>query len=177
MTASGASEIVVSQWSSLFAETALGLSKTAGDLFGPCMFALLMGLGRIFYAKYSTKIVLSNYIMLCGGLCVLSYIVMSFVPNDYVALASIGVVGFSVSVMWPGVLSLSSEKFPYGGTAMFAYLAIFGDIGCTLGPGVAAIFSEKLTLGGSALRGGIAVCVIFPALVVILTYIIKKMRS
>ncbi|MBQ3181878.1 MAG: MFS transporter [Clostridia bacterium] len=177
MTASGASEIVVSQWSSLFAETALGLSKTAGDLFGPCMFALLMGLGRIFYAKYSTKIVLSDYIMLCGSLCVLAYLVMSFVPNNYVSLASIGVIGFSVSVMWPGVLSLASEKFPRGGTAMFAYLAIFGDIGCTLGPGVAAIFSEKLTLGGSALRGGIAVCVIFPSLVVILTYIIKKMRS
>lgn len=177
MTASGASEIVVSQWSSFFAETALGLSKTAGDLLGPCMFALLMGLGRIFYAKYSAKIALSDYIMLCGGLCVLAYLIMAFVPNDYISLAAIGVVGFSVSVMWPGVLSLASEKFPRGGTSMFAYLAIFGDIGCTVGPGVAALFSEKLTLNGSNLRGGIAICVIFPILVVILTYIIKKMRS
>ncbi len=177
MTASGASEIVISQWSSLFVETALGLSKTAGDLFGPCMFALLMGLGRIFYAKYSTKISLSDYIILCGALCVLAYLIMAFVPNDYVSLAAIGVVGFSVSVMWPGVLSLASEKFPASGTSMFAYLAIFGDIGCTAGPGVAALFSKKLTLNGSSLRGGIAVCVVFPILVVILTYIIKKMRS
>jgi len=177
MTASGASEIVVSQWSSFFAETALGFSKTAGDLLGPCMFALLMGLGRIFYAKYSAKIALSDYIMLCGGLCVLAYLIMAFVPNDYISLAAIGVVGFSVSVMWPGVLSLASEKFPRVGTSMFAYLAIFGDIGCTSGPTVAAFFSDKLSLGGSGLRGGIAVCVVFPLLVVILTYIIKKMRS
>lgn len=177
MTASGASEIVVSQWSSLFVETSLGISKTAGDLLGPCMFALLMGIGRIIYAKCSKKIALSDYILYSGVLCVAAYLVMAFVPNNYISLACIGVVGFSVSIMWPGVLSLTSEKFPLGGTSMFAYLAIFGDIGCTSGPSVAAYFSDKISLGGSGLRGGIAVCVIFPILVVILTYIIKKMRS
>lgn len=177
MTASGASEIVISQWSSLFVETSLGISKTAGDLLGPCMFALLMGSGRIFYAKYSKKIALSDYILLSGILCVTAYLVMAFVPNNYISLACIGIIGFSVSIMWPGVLSLASKKFPHGGTSMFAYLAIFGDIGCTSGPSIAAYFSEKLTLGGSGLRGGIAVCVVFPILVVVLTYIIKKMRS
>lgn len=177
MTASGASEIVVSQWSSLFVETSLGISKTAGDLLGPCMFALLMGLGRIIYAKFSKKISLSDYILSSGILCVIAYLVMAFVPNNYISLACIGIIGFSVSIMWPGVLSLASEKFPLGGTSMFAYLAIFGDIGCTSGPSIAAYFSDKLSLGGSGLRGGIAVCVVFPILVVILTYIIKKMRS
>ena len=174
MTASGASEIVVSQWSSLFVETALSISKVAGDLLGPCMFALLMGSGRIFYAKCSKKIALSDYILFCGILCVIAYLVMAFVPNNYISLACIGVIGFSVSIMWPGVLSLASEKFPFGGTSLFAYLAIFGDIGCTSGPAAAAFFSEKFSLFSSPLRGGIAVCVVFPVLVVILTYIIKK---
>ena len=177
MTASGASEIVVSQWSSLFVETSLGLSKTAGDLLGPCMFALLMGAGRIFYAKNSKKISLCDYIMYSGILCVIAYLVIAFAKNNYVSLAAIGIVGLSVSVMWPGVLSLASEKFPFGGTSMFAYLAIFGDIGCTSGPSVAAFFSDKLELFGSGLRGGIAVCVVFPLIVVILTFIIKKMRG
>ncbi len=177
MTASGASEIAVSQWSSLFVETALGVYKTTGDLLGPCMFALFMGISRILYAKLSSKINLSDYIMFCGCLCTFAYLVMVFVPNNYISLASIGVIGFSVAVLWPGVLSLASEKFPLGGTAMFAYLAIFGDIGCTTGPLLTATVSKNFTLFGSPLRAGMSFCVIFPLLVVILTYITKKMRS
>ena len=177
MLSAGVSEIVVSQWSSLFVETTLGLSKTMGDLLGPCMFALLMGIARVIYAKNSAKINLANYIIFCGFLCVLAYLVIGFVPNNYISLAAIGIVGFSVALMWPGVLSLASERFPLGGTAMFAYLAIFGDIGCTAGPSIAAAVAQKFTLNGSPLRAGIAVCVVFPILVVILTFIIKKTRS
>lgn len=177
MTSSGISEIAVSQWASLFVETALGVSKITGDILGPCMFALLMGSSRIIYAKFSTKINLANYIMLCGVLCTFAYIIMAFVPNNYISLAMIGIIGFSVAMMWPGVLSLASEKFPLGGTALFAYLAIFGDIGCTTGPLLTAVVAEKFTLNGSGLRAGIAACLIFPALVAVLTFITKKMRS
>ncbi len=173
MTASGASEIAVSQWASLFVETALGVSKTMGDLLGPCMFALLMGTARVFYAKKSSKVNLSNYIIFCGFLCVLGYLIMAFVKNNYVSLGAVGLIGFSVGVMWPGSLSLASERFPLGGTSMFAYLAIFGDIGCTSGPAIAAIVSDN----GFSLRTGLAVCTIFPVLIVVLTLIIKKMRS
>lgn len=177
MTASGATEITISQWASLFVETALGVSKTIGDVLGPCMFAVLMGCSRIFYAKFSNKLNLSNYIMLCGVICILGYLTMAFVPNNYVSLAAIGIIGFSVGVMWPGSLSLASQMFPLGGTAMFGYLAIFGDIGCTSGPAVATVFSKYLSISGSPLRAGIAVCVIFPLFVLILTFIAKKMRS
>ncbi len=176
MLAAGASEISVAQWASMFVETALGVSKTAGDLLGPCMFALLMGIARVLYAKISERVNLSNYIILCGILCIFAYILMIFVPNNYVSLAAIGIVGFSVGVMWPGVLSLASAKFPLGGAAMFAYLAIFGDIGCTFGPSVAAFFSEKITLFSAPLKAGLSVCIIFPVLVVLLTLILKKMR-
>lgn len=177
MTASGASEIAVSQWASLFVETALGVSKTIGDLLGPCMFALLMGISRIVYAKCADKLNLSNYIILCGIICIAAYITMVLVPNKYIALAAVGVVGFSVGIFWPGVLSLASRKFPLGGTALFAYLAIFGDIGCTSGPAVAAAVSENAQLLNSPLKAGLAVCTIFPVLVVLLTFVLKKMRS
>ncbi len=177
MTASGAAEIAVAQWASMFVETALGVSKTVGDLLGPCVFAFLMGVSRVIYAKYSEKLNLSNYIVFCGALCVISYLVMVLVPNKYVALAAVGVVGFSVGIMWPGTLSLASMKFPLGGTTMFAYLAIFGDIGWTTGPALAAAVSESTSLFGSPLKAGILACVIFPVLVIILTVILKKMRS
>lgn len=177
MTASGASEIAIAQWASMFVETALGVSKTVGDLLGPCMFALLMGIARVIYAKYSHKLNLSNYIVFCGVLCVISYIAMVLIPNKYIALAAVGVVGFSVGIMWPGVLSLASLKFPMGGTAMFAYMAIFGDVGCTTGPAVAAVVSENFSLFGSPLKAGILACLVFPALVVILTLILKRMRT
>ncbi len=181
MTASGASEIAVAQWASMFVETALGVSKTVGDLLGPCMFASLMGVARVIYAKYSEKLNLSYYIVFCGVLCAVSYLAMVLIPNKYIALAAVGIVGFSVGIMWPGVLSLASLKFPLGGTAMFAYMAIFGDIGCTTGPAVAAAVaaavSENFSLFASPLKAGILACAIFPALVVILTLILKKMRS
>ncbi len=177
MTASGAAEIAVAQWASLFVETSLCVSKTTGDLLGPCMFAFLMGISRVFYTKFSHKLNLANYIIVCGIVCVLAYLTTVFIPNKYVALAAVGVIGFSVGIFWPGVLSLASEKFPKGGTALFAYLAIFGDIGCTSGPATAAFVSEKFTLFNSPLKAGIAVCTIFPAVVVILTLILKKMRS
>lgn len=177
MTASGAAEIAVAQWASMFVETALGVSKTTGDLLGPCMFAFLMGISRVMYAKHSEKLNLSNYIIICGILCVISYLAMVFVPDKYIALAAVGVVGFSVGIMWPGTLSLASGKFPLGGTAMFAFLAIFGDIGCTTGPALAAVVSENAEFFSSPLKAGILTCVIFPTLVVILTLILKKMRS
>ncbi len=177
MTASGAAEIAVAQWASMFVETALGVSKTLGDMLGPCMFALLMGISRVIYAKYSEKLNLSNYIVTCGILCMASYLAMVFVPNQYVALAAVGVVGFSVGIMWPGALSLASLKFPLGGTTMFAYLAIFGDIGCTLGPSLAAAVSDNTSLFGSPLKAGMLACIIFPVLVVLLTLILKKMRA
>ena len=173
--ASGASEIAVSQWASIFVETALGVSKTMGDLLGPCMFALLMGISRVLYAKYAKKLNLSSYMVLCSVLCTLAYIIMVFVPNKYIALAAVGLVGFSVGIMWPGALSLASVRFPLGGTALFAYMAIFGDIGCTFGPATAAFFSENTSFFASPLKSGILSCTIFPVTVIVLTLILKKM--
>ena len=177
MTASGAAEISVAQWASLFVETSLGVSKTIGDLLGPCIFAALMGSARVMYAKFSNKLNLYNYIIICALVCVACYLTAVFIPNQYIALASIGIIGFSVGLMWPGTLSLASSRFPLGGAAMFAYLAIFGDIGCTTGPALAAAVSEKVSLFGSPLKAGLAACTIFPVIVIVLTLILKKTRK
>jgi fucose permease len=177
MTASGAAEIAIAQWASMFVETSLGVEKTVGDLLGPCMFATLMGFSRVIYAKCSQRLNLYNYIIICALICVVGYIVTVFSPNQYLSLASIGVIGFSVGIMWPGALSLASSRFPFGGAAMFAYLAIFGDIGCTIGPGLTAAVSEKFSLFGSPLKAGIAACTVFPLAVLILTLILKKTRK
>lgn len=177
MTASGAAEIAVAQWASLFVETSLGVSKTIGDLLGPCIFAALMGTARVVYAKFSAKLNLYNYIIICALICVVSYLTAVFVPNQHIALAAIGVIGFSVGIMWPGTLSLASSRFPLGGATMFAYLAIFGDIGCTTGPALAAAVSEKVSLFDSPLKAGIAACTVFPLAVVVLTLILKKTRK
>ena len=177
MTAAGAAEISVAQWASLFVETSLGVSKTIGDLLGPCIFAALMGTARVIYAKFSNRLNLYNYIIICALICISGYLAAVLIPNQYIALAAIGVIGFSVGIMWPGTLSLASSRFPLGGAAMFAYLAIFGDIGCTTGPALAAVVSERISLFASPLKAGIAACTVFPLAVVILTMILKKTRK
>lgn len=156
MISAGASELAVSQWASLFAEKGLGVSKTAGDLLGPCMFALLMGSARLWYGIYGKKIKLAPVIAASSVLCVISYGLVVFSPFEWLSLAGCGLCGLSVGIMWPGTFSLATEKFPSGGTAMFSVLALSGDIGCSLGPGLVGIFT------GAAEKGSEWVMKIFP---------------
>ncbi len=141
MICSGASEQGMSQWSSAFAETGLSVSKTLGDLLGPCMFAIMMGLSRVFYAVFSTKLNLMKFIAGSCVLCVTGYLISAFSPIPVLALVGCGICGLSVGILWPGVFSLAAEKAPTGGTAMFAYLALAGDLGCSSGPTLVNIVS------------------------------------
>lgn len=177
MTCSGATELAMAQWASLFAETALGVSKTVGDIFGPCMFAVCMGIARVVYAVFAPKIKLANYIIFCSGLGVLSYLLVSLSPNSILALSGCALCGFSVGVMWPGTLSLAAEKCSYGGTALFALLALAGDIGCVSGPNTVTLFAEKFSLFGSPLKAGLLACVIFPGIMIICTLILKSTKD
>lgn len=177
MLCSGASEIAMAQWASYFAETALGMSKTVGDLFGPCLFAVAMGFSRVFYGKMSDKLNLANYIFVCSALCILSYILAALSPNGALSLVGCILCGVSVGVMWPGVLSLASVRCPYGGTALFAFLAVAGDLGCMLGPNVVAQVAERFTVNGAGLKAGLLACVIFPLVMIMGTLILKKMKD
>ncbi|MDE6313745.1 MAG: MFS transporter [Lachnospiraceae bacterium] len=151
MVCAGAAEQGMSQWASAFAESGLGVSKTVGDLAGPCMFSILMGCARAFYAKAGEKIDLLSFIIGSSVLCIVAYFLASFSPVPAISLAGCGLCGLSVGILWPGVFSIASEKYPKGGTVMFALLALAGDLGCSGGPAlvgmVSGIFEDNLKMG------------------------------
>ncbi len=134
MICAGASEASMAQWASAFTESAMGVSKTVGDLAGPCLFAAFMGISRILYGKLSEKLDLTKTMLACGGLCVLCYLMASLSAIPIIGLAGCALCGVSVGIMWPGTISISSQKCPRGGTAMFAFLALAGDLGATVSP-------------------------------------------
>ena len=159
MVCSGASELSMAQWASAYAEAALGLSKTMGDLLGPCLFAVAMGICRVLYGKYGEKVNLTKFMLGSGLLCVVCYVLASLFSNPVVGLAGCILCGFSVGIMWPGTLSISSKKFPAGGTAMFALLAMAGDLGGSIGP---AIVGRVTQMAGDNIRTGMTIGLIFP---------------
>ncbi len=164
MVAAGASEQAVSQWASTFAEQGLGVSKTFGDIMGPMAFALLMGSARAFYGKYGDRIHLDQFMMGSSILCILSYLGISLCPSPVLSLISCGICGLSVGIMWPGSFSKAAASLRTGGTAMFALLALGGDLGCSGGPTlvgmVSGVFQDNLKLG-------ILAAIIFPVLLLI----------
>lgn len=164
MICSGASEQAMSQWSSAFAESGLHVSKTTGDLLGPCMFAILMGISRVFYAAYSEKIDLLKFIKGSCILCVIGYLISSFSPNPILALAGCGICGLSVGILWPGVFSIAAVRMPTGGTAMFAFLALAGDFGCSAGPTLVGAVSSAFN---NNLKSGFLAAIIFPLVLIL----------
>lgn len=161
MICAGASEQAVSQWASTFAEKGLGISKTAGDLAGPLAFALLMGTSRLFYGRYGDRIDLDRFMVYSCCLCILSYLGISLLPMLQLSLAACAVCGLSVGIMWPGTFSKASAALPKGGTAMFALLALGGDIGCSGGPTLVGMVSGAL---GDDLKMGVLAGILFPVL-------------
>ena len=145
MICSGAAEQVIAQWASLFCEKGLGVEKVTGDLLGPCLFATFMGIGRTFYGIYGSKIDLTKALCGCSLLSIMCYIAMSCFKSPVISLAGCALCGLGVSLLWPGLLSLSSSRFVVAGSAMFSLLALAGDIGCSLGPYLTGIVSDKVT--------------------------------
>jgi len=163
MICSGASEQAMVQWASFFAEAGLNVSKTLGDLMGPGVFAVLMGISRVFYSKFSEKINLQKFIIGSGCLCVVTYLVASLSPVPIIGLIACALCGLSVGIMWPGTLSIAAEKCPRGGTALFALLALGGDLGCSSGPTLVGIAAGALEGG---IRAGILAGIIFPVILI-----------
>ncbi|WP_443965154.1 MFS transporter [Ruminococcus sp.] len=161
MLCAGASEQAVSQWASIFAEKGLGVSKTVGDLAGPMAFAALMGTSRLIYGKYGDRLNLNRFMTLSCFLCIAAYGCISLIPNVAVGLAGCAVCGFSVGILWPGTFSKASAAVKGGGTAMFALLALAGDLGCSGGPTLAGAVSSQC---GDNLRMGILAAAVFPVL-------------
>lgn len=171
MVCAGASELSMAQWASAYAEGVLGLAKSVGDLMGPCFFAVTMGISRIIYGKYGEKLDLKKFMMCSGALCVVCYLLASLSTNPVLGLIGCIFCGFSVGIMWPGTISISSKKFPAGGTAMFALLAMAGDLGGSIGP---AIVGRVTQYAGDDIRAGMGAGLVFPVVVLIMLGIIGK---
>ena len=159
MVCAGASELSMSQWASAFAEKGLGISKTLGDLAGPCFFAVLMGLARVLYAAFSDRISLLGFMRGSCVLCVASYLLAVFAPHPALALLGCGLCGLSVGILWPGIFSIAAGRMPAGGTALFALLALGGDLGCSSGPTLVGFVSER---AGGVLQAGLLAAILFP---------------
>lgn len=174
MICSGASEATMAQWSSAFTESALGVSKAVGDLAGPCLFAAFMGVSRLLYGKMSARLNLVNTMLMSGVLCAVCYFVASLAALPVVGLAGCALCGLAVGIMWPGSSSISAQKCPFGGTALFAFLALAGDLGATLSPTMVGYVSE---LANGDLKTGLLVASAFPILLVLCLLIIKSVKQ
>ena len=174
MVCSGASEMSMAQWASAYSEAALGLSKTVGDLCGPCMFAITMGISRVIYGKYGEKVELTNYMLGSGVLCLLCYVLASMTASPVLGLIGCIFCGFSVGIFWPGTLSVSSARIPLGGTALFAMLAMAGDFGGAFGP---SIVGQITQMAGDNLRVGLRFGCIFPIGLMVALLIMRKLSK
>lgn len=159
MICSGASELAMAQWASAYAESALGFSKMMGDIAGPCMFAVTMGISRVLFGKAGDKMNLNRFMIGSGLLCFVCYVLASFSDNPIIGLAGCIVCGFSVGIMWPGTISISSKAFPTGGTAMFALLAMAGDLGGSIGPAIVGRVADSFN---GSIHMGMRIGILFP---------------
>ena len=192
MMCAGASELAMSQWASFFAEKGLGVSKVAGDLLGPCLFALFMGLGRTWYGLFGEKRSIKNTLLVLSVFCILCYLTAALSPFPILALLGCALCGLSVSLMWPGTISLTASRFPKGGTSMFALLALGGDLGGSLGPYLTGLVSGRVMkspsllaslsrYGQSAeqlgLKVGLLAMTVFPVLMFVTLILMKKAKK
>lgn len=174
MICAGASELSMGQWASAYAESALGLSKAAGDIAGPCLFAVSMGICRVFYGKYGETIDLVKFMFGSAVLCLLCYLLASFSDNSVFGLIGCIVCGASVGIMWPGTIRICSKKMPFGGTAMFALLAMAGDLGGSIGPGLVGSVAQH---AGDSLQHGLRVGCIFPVVLLIALTLMNRSKK
>ena len=174
MLCAGASEQAVSQWASTFAEKGLGVTKAVGDLAGPMAFAILMGTARAFYGKYGDRLNLDKFMICSSLLCMVSYLSISLIPNSVTGLLGCAVCGLSVGIMWPGTFSKAAAGLPRGGTALFALMALAGDLGCSGGPTVVGIVSSHFQ---DNLKMGILTAVIFPLLLLVGIVLCGRLKS
>jgi len=190
MVCAGASELAMSQWASMFAEEALGVTKTVGDLAGPCLFALFMGLTRAFGCNLAEKTSFSLALGLSALICIGCYITAVFSASPILSLAGCALTGMSIALMWPVTLSMAAARYPRGGTRMFALLAVFGDIGCSLGPWLTGFVADRtaelpalaakypaLSASQLGLKAGLLTAVIFPVLMIVCLALLRKTKS
>ena len=171
MVCAGASELAMAQWASAFSEAALGFTKTVGDLAGPCLFAVTMGICRVIYGKRGDRMDLSKFMIGSGVLCLCCYLLASLSANPVFGLIGCIFCGFSVGIMWPGTISIISPRLPKGGTALFALLAMAGDLGGAFGPALVGMVTQQ---AGDRLQSGLLAGSVFPLLLIVTLVLLRR---
>ena len=174
MICAGSSEMSMAQWASAFSESALGINKSFGDLAGPCMFAVTMGIARVLYGKFGEKIELTKFMLTSGIICVLSYLLSGLSSIPIFGLIGCIVCGFSVGIMWPGTISITVPRIPKGGPALFAFLAVAGDMGGAFGPSMVGYFSQQAE---DNLQIGLLTGCIFPLIMLVALIFMQKIAK
>lgn len=169
MICAGASEITMAEWASLFAQQALNVNKTVGDLLGPCAFAVCMGSGRVIFGLLDGKFNPKWALIINNILCAFCYVGVAVIGIPVLSLIACALCGFSVSLSWPGTYSMAARHFPTGGTLMFSILALCGDFGCSIGPWLMGIVADN-----SSLETGFLVCAVFPVIMVLTAPLLRK---
>ncbi len=175
MFCAGAGEQSMSQWASAFAEAGLGVTKTVGDLAGPCMFAIFMGLSRFISSRISRRMRTETFMGVCCGLCIIAYLLAGFSPWPLLSLVGCGLCGFSVGIFWPGTFSLSSVALKGGGTALFALLALAGDLGCMGGPAFVSLIMDTAT--GGSLKLAMIPAILFPVGLILGLLLLRRRKK
>lgn len=173
MVCAGASELSMSQWASAYVEAALGLPKNVGDIVGPCLFAVTMGISRIFYGKFGEKMDLMKFMAASGLLCLACYLLAALGGSPVLGLIGCVLCGFSVGIMWPGTISITSSAIPLGGTAMFALLAMAGDLGGSVGPYLVGQVTQN---AGDNLKSGLLAGAVFPVVLLMSILLLRKKK-
>ena len=174
MICAGASELSMAQWASAYTEAALGFPKTMGDLIGPCLFAVTMGICRVIYGKFGTRMNLTRFMIGSGILCLCCYLLASLSASPVLGLIGCVCCGFSVGIMWPGTISITSPRLPQGGTALFALLAMAGDLGGAFGPSLVGTVTQQ---AGDSLQSGMLVGSVFPLVMVLSLFVMNRRYS
>ena len=174
MICAGASEATMAQWASAFTESAIGVSKTVGDLAGPCLFAMFMGFARMTYGKFSERLNLRKVMLVCGVMAAVCYLLASLSTSPVLGLMGCALCGLAVGIMWPGSISISSATCPGGGTAMFAFLALAGDLGATVSPTMVGTISE---MAGGNLKAGLLSATVFPVILVTCLVVLNRVKK
>ncbi len=186
----GASELIMAQWSSTYLEKALGIPKVWGDIFGVALFGLTLGIGRTLYAKLGKNI---SRALIWGAVgATVCYLFAALSLNPVVGLVSCALTGFCVSMMWPGSLIVSSDRYPHGGILIYALMAAGGDLGASVGPQFVGVITDlfisdinllnlaqriNITPENLGMRIGLLTGMLFPFAGLSVYLVIKKLRK
>lgn len=149
------SENAMSNWISGYMESALGIDKTIGDIFGLAMFAVLLGITRICYAKWGRGICRVLLIGMIGA--AVCYIIVGTSSSIIASFIACIMTGIFTSMLWPGTLIMMDENVRGAGVAAYALMAAGGDLGASVAPQLLGVIADA-----SDMQTGMLICSLFP---------------